>query len=222
MTLDVVNAQNEKVASLELDDQVFGGLVKTDLIWQSVVHENAARRRGTHATKNRSAVQGSGRKLWRQKGTGRARVSDVRNPLWRKGGIVFGPTPRSYDYAVSRKVERAALRAALQQKLREGAVTVVDALVLESTSTKAAVALLSRLGASGRTLVVDLAPTEILERSFRNLASAHLVTARHVTPRDVSDAVRLIVTQPALERLQAVVGGAPVARPTTARESDNR
>lgn len=209
MTLDVVNTRNEKVASVELDDQAFGGPVKADLIWQSVVHENAAHRRGTHATKNRSAVQGSGRKLWRQKGTGRARVSDVRNPLWRKGGTVFGPTPRSYDYAVPRKVERAALRAALQLKLREAAITVVDAIALETTSTKAAAELLSRLGVSGKALIVDVKPNEIVERSFRNLARVRLVATRDVTPRDVTDAVRVVLTQPALERLLVVVGAAP-------------
>src|SRR4029453_18268164 len=97
MTLDVVNAQNEKVGSVNVRDEVFGGRIKTDLIWESVVHENASRRRGTHATKTRALVSGSGKKPWRQKGTGRARVGEVRNPLWRKGGTVFGPQPRSYE-----------------------------------------------------------------------------------------------------------------------------
>ncbi|HEX2311955.1 MAG TPA: 50S ribosomal protein L4, partial [Vicinamibacterales bacterium] len=128
MTLDVVNAQNEKVGSVDVRDEVFGGRTKTDLIWESVVQENASRRRGTHATKTRALVSGSGKKPWRQKGTGRARVGEIRNPLWRKGGTVFGPQPRSYEYALPRKVERGALRAALGQKLGEGVVTVVDAL----------------------------------------------------------------------------------------------
>ena len=103
MTLDVVNAQNQKVGSVDVRDDVFGGRVKTDLIWESVVRENASRRRGTHATKNRAAVAGSGKKPWKQKGTGRARVGEVRNPLWRKGGTVFGPQPRSYDYHLPKK-----------------------------------------------------------------------------------------------------------------------
>ena len=122
MTLDVVNTQNQKVGSVDVRDDVFGGLVKTDLIWESVVRENASRRRGTHATKNRAAVAGSGKKPWKQKGTGRARIGSIRNPLWRKGGTVFGPQPRSYEYTLPRKVERGALRAALAQKLGEGAV----------------------------------------------------------------------------------------------------
>ena len=148
-----MNTQNQKVGSVDVRDDVFGGLVKTDLIWESVVRENASRRRGTHATKNRAAVAGSGKKPWKQKGTGRARVGEVRNPLWRKGGTVFGPQPRSYEYALPRKVERGALRAALAQKLGEGAVTVVDALTASETKTKAAAEMLKGLGAAGKTLL---------------------------------------------------------------------
>src|SRR5436190_6122430 len=128
MQLSVVNGQNEKVGDLELKDEVFGGRVKTDLIWQAVVQENASERRGTHATKTRAQVSGSGKKPWRQKGTGRARVGEIRNPLWRKGGTVFGPQPRSYEYALPRKVKAGALRAAIAAKLAAGTLTVVDAL----------------------------------------------------------------------------------------------
>src|SRR5512139_2217776 len=106
MQLDIVNSQNEKVGSLDVSDDVFGGRVKPDVIWASVVHQQAGERRGTHATKNRALVSGSGRKPWRQKGTGRARVGEIRNPLWRKGGTVFGPQPRSYEYTLPRKVEK--------------------------------------------------------------------------------------------------------------------
>src|SRR6188474_117464 len=146
MTVDIVNSSNQKVGSVDLKDEVFGGRVYKDLIWESVVRANAAKRRGTHATKNRALVSGSGKKPWRQKGTGRARVGEVRNPLWRKGGIVFGPQPRSYEYALPRKVERGALRAALTQKLRDGQVTVVDALSIAEIKTKAAAEMLRRLG----------------------------------------------------------------------------
>ena len=128
MQLDVVNNENEKVGAVDVRDEVFGGRVKSDLVWESVVRANAAERRGTHQTKNRANVSGSGKKPWRQKGTGRARVGEIRNPLWRKGGTVFGPQPRSYDYQLPKKVERGALRAALAQKLRDGQVVVVDAL----------------------------------------------------------------------------------------------
>src|SRR5512134_2172774 len=128
MTVDVVNQQNEKVGSVDLKDEIFGGRVKTDLIHESVVRANAAERRGTHMTKNRALVSGSGKKPWRQKGTGRARVGEIRNPLWRGGGTVFGPQPRSYEYSIPKKVEKGALRAAVSQRIKDGVVTVVEAL----------------------------------------------------------------------------------------------
>lgn len=206
MTLDVVNGENEKVGSVELSDAVFGGPVKTDLIWQSVVRANAAERRGTHATKNRALVSGSGKKPWKQKGTGRARVGEIRNPLWRKGGTVFGPQPRSYAFKLSRKVERGALRAALLARVREGAVVVVDALSLSDVKTKAAADLLGKLGRSGRTLVVDVKPDEKFSLSARNLAGVTVVASGRLTARDVMNTQRIIATQAALERLQEVLG----------------
>src|SRR5213594_2127827 len=135
MTLDVVNNENQKIGSVDVRDDLFGGRVNGDLMWESVVHANAAKRRGTHMTKNRALVSGSG-KPWRQKGTGRARVGEIRNPLWRKGGTVFGPQPRSYAYALPRKVERGALRAALAQKIQHGELLVVDALGASEVKTK--------------------------------------------------------------------------------------
>src|ERR687889_1372563 len=120
MKIDVVNAENQKVGSVDLNDDIFGGRIKADLIHESVVRANAAERRGTHMTKNRALVSGSGKKPWRQKGTGRARVGEIRNPLWRKGGTVFGPQPRSYAYELPKKVQRGALRAALAQKVQDG------------------------------------------------------------------------------------------------------
>src|ERR1700740_3345140 len=126
MQLDVVDSENKKVGSLDVNDEVFGGRVNTDLMWDSVVHANAAERRGTHKTKNRANVSGSGKKPWRQKGTRRARGGEGRNPLWRKGGTGCGPMPRSYDFKLPKKVERGALRAALAEKLKTGDVIVVD------------------------------------------------------------------------------------------------
>src|SRR6202795_3293824 len=114
MTFDVVNSENQKVGAVDVSDDVFGGRVNTDLIWESVVHSNAAKRRGTHATKNRALVSGSGKKPWRQKGTGRARIGSIRSPLWRHGGTVFGPQPRGYDFAMPSKARTAALRSALK------------------------------------------------------------------------------------------------------------
>ncbi len=205
MTLDVVNTQNQKVGSVDVRDDVFGGLVKTDLIWESVVRENASKRRGTHATKNRAAVAGSGKKPWKQKGTGRARVGEVRNPLWRKGGTVFGPQPRSYEYALPRKVERGALRAALAQKLGEGAVTVVDALTASETKTKAAAEMLRGLGAAGKTLLLDVSVDDKLALSVRNIDGVRFLLSNRVTARDIIDSGRIIATRAAVERLQEVL-----------------
>ena len=202
MTVDVVNQQNEKVGSVDLRDEVFGGRVKSDLIHTSVVRSNAAERRGTHATKNRALVSGSGKKPWRQKGTGRARVGEIRNPLWRKGGTVFGPQPRSYDFKLPKKVERGALRAALAQKMQEGALVVVDALSADAVKTKTAADLLKRLGVSGKAVLIDVAPDDNLSKSVRNIAGVSLVASARVTARAVADATRVVATQAAIEKLQ--------------------
>jgi large subunit ribosomal protein L4 len=206
MTVDVVNSQNEKVGSLDLRDEVFGGRVKTDLIHESVVRANAADRRGTHATKTRGLVSGTGKKPWRQKGTGRAQVGEARNPLWRKGGTVFGPQPRSYDYQLPRKVEKGALRAALTQKLRDGAVTVVDALSVGEIKTKTAAAMLRRLGVDGRTLLVDVKPEDKLALSVRNIDGVRLLPSNRISARDVVDTRRVVLTRAALEKLQEALG----------------
>ena len=206
MTVDVVNQQNEKVGSVDLRDEVFGGRVKTDLIHESVVRANAAERRGTHATKNRALVSGSGKKPWRQKGTGRARVGEIRNPLWRKGGTVFGPQPRSYEYRLPKKVEKGALRAALTQKLRDGVVVVVDELSVADIKTKTAAAMLKRLGVDGKVLLVDVKPEDKLALSVRNIAGARLLPSNRVSARDVVNTRRVVVTRAALEKLQEALG----------------
>jgi large subunit ribosomal protein L4 len=202
MQIDIVNGNNEKVGALDLNDQVFGGRVKTDLIWESVVQQNASERRGTHATKNRALVSGSGKKPWRQKGTGRARVGEIRNPLWRKGGTVFGPQPRSYAFDLPKKVQRGALRAAIAQKLSDGALVVVDRLESEARKTKDTAALLKRLGATGKTLLIDVKPDESFSLSARNIAGVKLVPSSRVTARDVIDTTHVIATREAIEKLQ--------------------
>jgi large subunit ribosomal protein L4 len=206
MTVDVVNSQNEKIGSFDVSDAVFGGRVKTDLIHASVIRANAAERRVTHATKNRALVSGSGKKPWRQKGTGRARVGEIRNPLWRKGGTVFGPQPRSYEYQLPKKVEKGALRAALSQKLRDGEVIVVDALSVGEIKTKAAAEMLKRLGIDGKALLVDVKPEEKMTLSVRNLDGVRLVASNRVSARDVMDTRRVVLTRAALEKLQEALG----------------
>jgi large subunit ribosomal protein L4 len=202
MQLDIVNSENKKVGSVDVRDEVFGGRVNTDLMWESVVHANAAERRGTHATKNRALVSGSGKKPWRQKGTGRARVGSSRTPLWRHGGTVFGPQPRSYDFKLSKKVERGALRAALAQKVKEGELVVVDALTAGEIKTKAAAELLRRIGVTGKAVLVDVTVNENLSRSVRNLPGVTFVPSARLTARDVIHAGQVVTTRGALEKLQ--------------------
>jgi len=202
MKLDIVNANNEKVGDLELSDDVFGGRVKGDLIWTAVVQQNASERRGTHATKNRALVSGGGKKPYKQKGTGRAQVGSSRTPLWRKGGTVFGPQPRSYHYDLPKKVRVGAVRAALAQKLNDGAVVVVDRLETTDRKTKTTAELLRRLGASGKTLVIDVKPDDQFTLTARNIEGVKVVASGRVTARDLMDTSRVVATRDALERLQ--------------------
>jgi large subunit ribosomal protein L4 len=205
MTVDVVNNANEKVGSIDVSDEIFGGVVKIDLIHESVVRANAAERQGTQATKTRGQVSGSGRKPWRQKGTGRARVGETRNPLWRKGGVSLGPQPRSYEYQLPKKVEKGALRAALSAKLQGGEVVVIDALSADEIKSKAAAAFLRTLGVDGKALLVDVQLDEKFSLSVRNLAGIRLLPSNRVTARDIMDNRKVILTQAALEKLQDVL-----------------
>jgi large subunit ribosomal protein L4 len=203
MKIDIVNTKKETVGSLDLKDEVFGGRIKTDLIWEAVTQENAAERRGTHQTKNRSAVSGSGKKPWRQKGTGRARVGEIRNPLWRKGGTVFGPMPRSYEYSLPKKVKLGALREALAAKLADGTLMVVDKLDAGADKkTKTTVAMFKKLGVSGKTLVIDVRHDDGFVLTARNIAGIRLVPSSRVTARDIMDTDHVIATREALEKLQ--------------------
>jgi len=202
MQLDVVNNENQKVGAIDVSDDVFGGRVNKDVMWESVVRANAAERRGTHMTKNRALVSGSGKKPWRQKGTGRARIGSIRNPLWRHGGTVFGPQPRSYAFNLPKKVEIGALRAALAAKMQAGEVVVVEALTAGEIKTKAAAELLKRLGVTGKAVLVDVAVDDNLSRSVRNLPGVSLVASARLTARSVIDAGRVVATKDAIEKLQ--------------------
>src|SRR4051812_11016732 len=206
MTLDVVNTDNQKVGSLELQDTVFSGPVKKDLVWEAVVRQNASERRGTHKAKSRGQVSGSGKKPYAQKGTGRPQVGSTRTPVWRHGGTVFPPQPRSYAFTAPKKVERAGLREALASKLQNGSVVVVDELTSTDKKTKATAALLKSLGATSKTLVVDVKLDENFSLAARNIAGVRLVASGRLTARDVMDTTKVIATRAAIERLQEVLG----------------
>src|SRR5690349_466155 len=167
--IDVVNLEGKKTGSLELADEVFGG-INEDLLWEAVKHYRAAHRAGTHATKNKKLVSGAGKKLWKQKGTGRARVGSIRSPLWRHGGTVHGPQPRSYDYQFPKKKLLGALRSALASKLSDGKLMVVEAFELGEAKTGAFRKTLGKLGMGKTALLVDSAKeNHNLHLSARNI-----------------------------------------------------
>jgi large subunit ribosomal protein L4 len=203
--IDVLDLGGKKVGSLELAEEIFApGEVNEALLWEAVKHYRAALRQGTHATKNRKLVSGSGKKLWKQKGTGRARVGSVRSPLWRHGGTVHGPQPRSYDYAFPKKKLLGALRAALAAKLSDGKLTVIENLALSEAKTKAYRAALNALDAKRTTLIVEnsqaLSPSLIL--GVRNLEGVELLLNNEVHPYDLLRYDRAIFSRVAIEQLQ--------------------
>lgn len=203
-TIDVKNLAGDTVGTLELAEEVFGG-INEDLLWEAVKHYRAGLRAGTHATKNRKLVSGAGKKLWRQKGTGRARVGSIRSPLWRHGGTVHGPQPRSYDYAFPKKKLLGALRSALASKLSDGKLTVVDAFEVKEVKTKQMRQTLTKLGAAKTALLVEAGnnENENLELSSRNLKGVEMLYGPEVHPYHLLRYDHVIFTRPALERLQS-------------------
>jgi len=201
-SVEVVNAENKKVSEIGLAPQVFGVKVNEHLLYEAVKQYRAGARRGTHMTKNRALVSGSGRKPWRQKGTGRARVGEIRTPLWRHGGTVFGPVPRDYSYSMPKQARAAALRSALTQRVREGALRVVESFPLDAPKTKRLKGILDQLGVAGKTVLVDHEPTSALVLSGRNIPGLKVVAESHLTVYDVLDCATLLVSQEALGKLE--------------------
>ncbi len=203
-TIDIHNLSGEKVGSLDLADEIFGA-VNEDLLWEAVKHYRAGQHRGTHATKARWQVSGSGKKLWKQKGTGRARIGSIRSPLWRHGGTVHGPVPRSYDYAFPRKKLLGALRSALAAKFADGKLIVVNAFELKEAKTKEFRKALDALKVDSTVLIVDAAKAanRNLELSSRNIAGLELIAGNDVHPYHLLRYDRVIFSHPAIEKLLA-------------------
>ncbi|MGA9385976.1 MAG: 50S ribosomal protein L4, partial [Candidatus Sulfotelmatobacter sp.] len=187
----------------DLADEIFGA-VNEDLLWEAVKHYRAGQHRGTHATKARWQVSGSGKKLWKQKGTGRARIGSIRSPLWRHGATVHGPTPRSYDYAFPRKKLLGALRSALASKFADGKLTVVNSLELKDAKTKAFREALDALKVEKTVLIVEApnAANRNLELSARNIEGLELIAGNEVHPYHLLKYDRVIFSHPAIEKLQ--------------------
>ena len=202
--LDVVNLNGDKVGSIELPDAVFGpDQVNEALLWEAVKHYRASLRQGTHKTKSRSEVAGSGKKLWKQKGTGRARIGSVRSALWRHGHTVHGPQPRSYEYPFPRKKLLGALRSALAAKLADGTLTVVDSLDIKEAKTKLYRAALNKLGIKRTALLVENGKTltQDLVMGTRNLEGVELVLNNEVHPYDLLRYEKAVFTTSAIEQL---------------------
>ena len=206
--LDVLNMNGDKVGTLELSDALFGpDSVNEALLWEAVKHYRASLRQGTHKTKSRTEVAGSGKKLWKQKGTGRARIGSVRSPLWRHGYTVHGPQPRSYDYAFPRKKLLGALRSAIASKLADGKLTIVDSLELKEPKTKLYRAALDKLDAKRTALLVENGKTlsKSLLLGARNLHGVELVLNNEVHPYDLLRYERAIFSKAAIEQLGDVL-----------------
>jgi large subunit ribosomal protein L4 len=180
-TVDVVDLNNKKVGELELADEVFGAEVNEALLYEAVRQYQAGLRAGTHKTKVRSEVAGSGKKLWKQKGTGRARMGSIRSPLWRHGGTVHGPVPRDYSYKLPRKMVQGALRSALSAKVRDGELKVVNQFSLADHKTKSAMNALANVAAGRTVLVVENGENRNLELGLRNLKGVTLLPTREVS-----------------------------------------
>ena len=203
-SVNVVNLSGEKVGDFDLLDEVFSAGVNDALLWEAVKHYRAAMRQGTAMTKNRKLVSGSGKKLWKQKGTGRARIGSIRSPLWRSGGTVHGPVPRSYEYQFPRKKLMGALRSAIAAKMEDGKLTVVDSFELAEGKTKLYAQALRKLDAGKTTLLVESSQKldEKLYLGSRNLQGVELVLASEVHPYDLLRYEHAVFSRAALEALQ--------------------
>lgn len=201
----VYNMQGEVVGEMELNEQIFGGPVNEAVLHSAVVMQLASRRQGTASTKTRAEVRGGGRKPWRQKGTGRARVGSIRSPLWRKGGIIFGPKPRNYGYNLPKKVRRLALRSALAAKVQEGNLVVVDELTLPEIKTKEMVKVLKALKAEPKALVVTASDDEKVRKSARNIPGVLPLEAKGLNVYDILNHDKLVITKEAVARVEEVL-----------------
>jgi large subunit ribosomal protein L4 len=200
-SVKVRNLKNEEVGDLELSDAVFGAEYNEGLVHAAVKNFLANRRAGTVGTKTRGDVSGSGKKLWKQKGTGRARIASIRSPLWKGGGNVHGPQARDWSYSLPKKMKRGALRSALSERLREGNLVVVDELVFSAPRTKDFIGALKSLGFDGRTLIVDSMDNDNLLLSARNVREAKIVGSSGLNVYDVLYHEKLVISRSAIDQI---------------------
>ncbi|HZK23510.1 MAG TPA: 50S ribosomal protein L4 [Atopostipes sp.] len=204
-TVELFKQDGSTAGEVVLNDELFGIEPNNNVVFDVVTNQQASLRQGTHAVKNRSAVRGGGKKPWRQKGTGRARAGSSRSPIWRGGGVVFGPTPRSYAYKVPRKSRRLAIKSVLSQKVLDNELIVVDKLELDSPKTKDFRAILSNLEVDKKVLLVLENTNENIFKSARNISNVKVVSSDNVSVLDVVAHDYLLVTQTALNELEGAL-----------------
>lgn len=204
-TVELLKQDGTSTGDVTLNDSVFGIEPNNNVVFDVVTNQRNSQRQGTHAVKNRSAVRGGGKKPWRQKGTGRARHGSTRSPIWRGGGVVFGPTPRSYGYKVPRKSRRLAIKSVLSQKVLDNELIVVDTLELDAPKTKDFRAILNNLEVDSKVLVVLDSDNETVQKSARNLPNVKVVSSDNVSVLDVVAHDYLLLTQTALEDLEGAL-----------------
>jgi large subunit ribosomal protein L4 len=203
---DVLKVDGSKSGSIELNDSVFGIEPNQHVLFEAVNLQRASLRQGTHAVKNRSAVRGGGRKPWKQKGTGRARQGTIRAPQWRGGGIVFGPTPRSYSYKMPKKMRRLALRSALSAKANDNELAVLEAFNFDAPKTKELKNVMSNLELSKKVLFIVDALDNNVELSARNIPSVKVIDAQSLNVLDILDANKVVITKAAVDKVEEVLG----------------
>lgn len=203
---DVLKVDGTKAGSIELNDNVFGIEPNQHVLFEAINLQRASMRQGTHAVKNRSAVSGGGRKPWKQKGTGRARQGTIRAPQWRGGGIVFGPTPRSYSYKMPKKMRRLALRSALSAKVQENAFTVLDSLTFDAPKTKEFKNMTTTLELPKKVLFIVEAEDVNVALSARNIPGVTVITTTGLNVLDIVHANQVVMTKGAVEKVEEVLG----------------
>lgn len=203
--VDVLNQSGSKVGDVELAEGIFGIEPNQHVLHEAVVMQQASMRQGTHAVKNRSDRRGGGRKPWRQKGTGRARQGTIRAPQWVGGGVVFGPTPRSYAYKLPKKVRRLAIKSALSTRAKDGDIVVLDNLSLEAPKTKEMMVVLSSLSVDQKALVVTADYNEQVALSIGNIPGITFATVKDVNVLEVLKHDKLVITKEAVEKVEEVL-----------------
>ena len=199
------NQDGSQNGNIDLNDAIFGVEVNENAEYEAIIRQRASLRQGTHAVKNRSAVRGGGKKPWRQKGTGRARQGSIRSPQFRGGGIVFGPTPRSYNYRLPRKVRQLAIKSALSQKVADDKFVVVDSINFDAPKTKEFASVLDNLKVNEKVLIVVTDDDKNAELSARNLSKVNVVTPAGVNILNVVDAQKIVITKSALSQVEEVL-----------------